>query len=259
MTYDKKPSIFKGGGLNCILNSVKVINKMDDFNKFIRIFDEKNSLDFERKKFIRAKEQEECTFKERFSDNPESVGGFGEKLTVFELEFLKSKGYDGNIISNVYIPNTNGTTSEIDILFITKKGIFVIESKNYSGWIFGSQNDKYWTVCNYNDKWKLYNPVLQNQGHINAIHRHLRGVPCFSLIAFSERCELKKINVSSDVYVFNRDEMFSIISDIFKKFPDVIEEKQIKYITEYLGQFRNADKIIKKSHIKDVEKYNEEK
>lgn len=220
---------------------------------------EKNSFNVERRNFVRTKEQKECTFKERFSNGSENIGDYGEKLTVFELEFLKSKGYDGNIISNVYIPRPNGTTSEIDVLFVTKKGIFVIESKNYSGWIFGSQNDKYWTVCDYNNKWKLYNPVLQNQGHINTIHQHLRGVPCFSLIAFSERCELKKININSDIYVFNRDEMFYIISDIFKKFPDVIDEKQIKYITEYLEQFSDADKIIKKSHIKDIEKYSEEK
>lgn len=216
-----------------------------------------NSLDFERKKFINNRERKECNLRDYFSDKPEDIGTYGEKLTIFELEFLKSKGYDGNIISNIYIPNMDGTTSEIDILFITKKGIFVIESKNYSGWIFGSQNDKYWTVCNYNDKWKLYNPVLQNQGHINAIRRHLRGVPCFSMIAFSERCELKKINVNPDIHVFNRDEMFFIISDIFNKFPDVIDEKQLEYITEYLGKFGNADKIIKKSHLKDLKKYEE--
>ncbi|MCM1505674.1 MAG: NERD domain-containing protein [Ruminococcus flavefaciens] len=222
-------------------------------------FGDNNSFDFERKSFIRARERKECNLRDYFSNEPNDIGTYGEKLTIFELEFLKYKGYGGNIISNIYIPNMDGTTSEIDVLFITKKGIFVIESKNYSGWIFGSQNDKYWTVCNYSEKWKLYNPVLQNKGHINTIHQHLRGVPCFSLIAFSERCELKKINVSPDVYVFNRDEMFFIISDIFKKFPNVIDEKQIEYITEYLGQFCNADKNIKKSHIKDVRKYNEEK
>lgn len=216
-----------------------------------------NSLDFERKKFINNMELKKCSLRDYFSDKPEDIGAYGEKLTIFELEFLKSKGYDGNIISNIYIPNMDGTTSEIDILFITKKGIFVIESKNYSGWIFGSQNDKYWTICNYNDKWKLYNPVLQNQGHIKAIQRHLRGVPCFSLIAFSERCELKKIDVNSDVYVFNRDKMFSVVSNIFEKFPDIIDEKQIEYITEYLGQFSNADKNIKKSHINDSKKYEE--
>ena len=215
-------------------------------------------LMLEREKFISNRERNECTFKERFSNNAENLGGYGEKLTVLELEFLKSKGYDGNIISNVYITRTNGTTSEIDVLFITKKGIFVLESKNYSGWIFGSQNDKYWMVCGRNNRWKLYNPVLQNQGHINTIHQHLRGVPCFSMIAFSERCELKKINVNSDIYVFNRDEMFFIVSDIFRKFPDVIDEKQLEYITQYLGQFSNADKNIKKSHLKDVEKYSEE-
>lgn len=64
------------------------------------------------------------------------VGRHGEKLTVRELRLVKSLGRSGQILRNVYVPKANGDTSEIDVIFITQKGIFVIESKNYSGWIF---------------------------------------------------------------------------------------------------------------------------
>ncbi|MDE5771728.1 MAG: NERD domain-containing protein [Ruminococcus sp.] len=209
----------------------------------------------EREHFIRLREIEECDFYDLYSDKSEDIGAYGEKLTVFELELLKVKGYNGDILNNLYIPYNNGKTSEIDILFITRKGIFVIESKNYSGWIYGSENDKYWTVCDYMDKWKLYNPIKQNQGHIHTIHQHLRGIPCFSLIVFSERCELKKINVNSDVYVFKRDKMFFKVSEIFKNFPDIMDDSQVKYVTDYLKQFCNADKNIKTSHVDEVTNY----
>ena len=151
----------------------------------------------EREIFIRLREKEECTIKDYYSDEPDDIGDYGEKLTIFDLELLKVKGYNGNILHNLYIPYSNGKTSQIDILFINKKGIFVIESKNYSGWIFGSESDMYWTVCDRSKKWKMYNPILQNNGHINTINYHLRGIPCFSVVIFSERCELKKINLYS--------------------------------------------------------------
>lgn len=49
------------------------------------------------------------------------------------------------ILFNLYIPKENGETTEIDLILITPYGLFVIESKNYSGWIFGNTNNKFWT------------------------------------------------------------------------------------------------------------------
>ena len=49
------------------------------------------------------------------------------------MKFVRLLGRDGKILRNVYVPKENGETSEIDVLYITQKGIFVIESKNYSG------------------------------------------------------------------------------------------------------------------------------
>lgn len=206
----------------------------------------------EREIFIRLREKEECTIKDYYSDEPDDIGDYGEKLTIFDLELLKVKGYNGNILHNLYIPYSNGKTSQIDILFINKKGIFVIESKNYSGWIFGSESDMYWTVCDRSKKWKMYNPILQNNGHINTINYHLRGIPCFSVVIFSERCELKKINLYSNTYVFKRNRTFFNMSNAIKNFPDVMNENQVIYVTDYLRQFCDADEIIKNSHIDDI-------
>lgn len=64
------------------------------------------------------------------------VGSYGEKLTERELKLVKLFGRKGKTLRNVYVPKDDGSTSEIDLLYITQKGIFVFESKNYSGWIF---------------------------------------------------------------------------------------------------------------------------
>lgn len=111
-------------------------------------------------------------------------------------------GYDGLMLQNVYIPKSNGEATKIDLLYITAKGIFVIESKNYSGYIFGSENNPKWTVTLYAGKtWygkkmvrkhQFYNPIWQNRTHIKYLKKYLsdESLPTYSVIAFSERCQL---------------------------------------------------------------------
>ena len=93
--------------------------------------------------------------------NYENPGQFGEFSTEYALT---NNNLDGELVvlKNLYVP-TNGRTSEIDILMIHEKGIFVFESKNYSVLIFGSADQLNWTQCLPNgDKNKFYNPVRQN-------------------------------------------------------------------------------------------------
>ncbi|MCR4761760.1 MAG: NERD domain-containing protein [Oscillospiraceae bacterium] len=100
-------------------------------------------------------------------DSSDLVGQYGEDLTADVLKWSKRFGYKGAMLRNVFIPKENGETSEIDLLYITQKGIFVIESKNYSGWIFGNGNDQYWTQSLPNkQKKRFYNPMKQNRTHI---------------------------------------------------------------------------------------------
>ena len=96
---------------------------------------------------------------------------------------------------NVYIPKDNGETTEIDVLMISPKGIFVFESKNYSGWIFGSEQDEDWTqslFCRGHEPQKehFFNPVLQNKWHIKHLCELLKikQEHVYSVIVFSDRC-----------------------------------------------------------------------
>jgi hypothetical protein len=61
-------------------------------------------------------------------------GNYGEFLTFCCLEKLKG---DHKLLTNVYLPKKDGSTTEIDLIMIDETGIYVFESKNYSGWIFG--------------------------------------------------------------------------------------------------------------------------
>lgn len=66
-------------------------------------------------------------------------GTNGEYKLYQNLKFFGTKGC--KFLFNLYIPRNNGKTSEIDLIMFHKKGLFIFESKNYSGWIFGNENN----------------------------------------------------------------------------------------------------------------------
>lgn len=190
-------------------------------------------------------------------DTPEWIGKHGEKLTEKELKFVKFMGKKGLTLKNIYVPKDNGETSEIDVVYITQKGIFVIESKNYSGWIFGSDNSYYWTAMLPNkEKNKFYNPILQNKTHIKWLSNYLEeDIPLFSLIVFSERCEIKKAPEKTPyVRVLKRDRIYAHIREIWESSEDKLSEEKINEIYEKLKILTNADESIKQAHIKDIER-----
>ena len=73
-------------------------------------------------------------------NNPTVKGKIGENRISFDLELLNFFGNNGLSLGNLYVPMRNGKTTEIDLVYITSKGLFAIESKNFAGYIFGNEN-----------------------------------------------------------------------------------------------------------------------
>lgn len=113
------------------------------------------------------------------------------------------------IFHDLYLKKNNGKYSQSDVIAITNVGIIVFEVKDYSGWIFGSGHQQQWTqVLNYGkEKYRFYNPVLQNNTHIEEWkkkYKEFQNIPFFSVIIFYGDCELKKIsNLPYNCYVIN--------------------------------------------------------
>jgi len=101
------------------------------------------------------------------------------------------KGY--KLLSNVMIKREKGT-SQIDHILLGRKGIFVIETKDYSGKIYGEQYSKYWTQKLNGRKNTFYNPIRQNYGHVKALEEVLNRRDIFiSLIVFTNKSKIKKV------------------------------------------------------------------
>ena len=184
-------------------------------------------------------------------------GKYGEKLTARELKLVQLFGRKGKILRNIYLPKDDGGTSELDVVFITQKGIFIFESKNYSGWIFGDEKSMNWTAMLPNkQKNSFYNPIKQNRTHLKWM-KHFAGedVPLFSIIVFSERCELKKVTVySEDVKVIKRDRTYATVRDIWDKSPDAVSKEKIDELYVNLKELTNVDAAVKLAHIESIEK-----
>jgi hypothetical protein len=181
-------------------------------------------------------------------------GAYGEKHIEIELNRLSLFGRNGKKLRNIYIPKDDGSTSEIDVLYITQKGIFVFESKNCSGWIFGKESDQYWTVSLPNgQKNKLYNPIRQNRSHIKWLKNYLgKDIPMYSIIVFSDRCELKKMVVeSSDVRVIKWESLYSTVREIWDSVDDANIDVDGSY--ENLEKLTNVDEAVKAAHVESIQ------
>jgi restriction system protein len=69
---------------------------------------------------------------------------------------------------NIVIPTDRGTT-EVDHLIVSRFGVFVVELKDRSGWIFGSHAEPFWTSVHFKQRFRFQNPLHQNYGHIKAL------------------------------------------------------------------------------------------
>lgn len=94
-------------------------------------------------------------------------GEIGEARAAFGMFLYLPRRYKA--FKDVLLPKNDGTTTQIDHIVVSNFGIFVIESKNISGSIYGAEYDKYWTICRGPSKYPLYNPLRQNAGHIKAL------------------------------------------------------------------------------------------
>ena len=99
--------------------------------------------------------------------------GFSGEYQTYKM--LSKYEKDGaKFLYNCYVPKGEDGTTEIDILMLHKTGIYVLESKNYSGWIFGKEKDNTWTQSLPNgNKNHFYNPIKQNKTHIKWLNELL--------------------------------------------------------------------------------------
>lgn len=171
-----------------------------------------------------------------------------KSLKLFENDSNK-------FLFNAYLPKEENKTTEIDLLLISSKGLFVFESKNYSGWIFGNESNKKWTQVLYEKKQSFFNPIIQNKLHIKYLKKVIQqDIPIYSMVVFSDDCELKDITIKSkNVSVLNMGDTGFLVSQIYKQTEgDFLTESEINDIYNKLYPYTQVSSDIKYNHVEQI-------
>ena len=180
-----------------------------------------------------------------FFRTPTGKGVWGE----FQVKLVlgKNKPNQKYVINNLMIVN-EGKSSQIDHLIINRTGIFVIETKNYSGRIYGNEDQREWTqVLQYGKvKNKFYNPIMQNRTHIYALSKIIGRSDCFVSIIVFPKAHLMT-NTATDVgYIGNiRRRYKQQTKEIF-----AVEEMNSIYVK--LLEFKKNPRVSTRDHVKEI-------
>lgn len=180
-----------------------------------------------------------------FLRTPQGRGWLGE-LKV-KLVIGRTKPDIKYVINNLTLRIGENKTSQIDHVVINEHGVFVIETKNYSGRIYGNETQLEWTqVLNYgNVKNKLYNPIKQNRTHLYHISNLLNGkLPLFSAVVFVQG-NTQYINASG---VYNLRELRRLLKSNTGEYlsPEKMEEAYKTLLNA------NDASITKREHIQNI-------
>lgn len=92
----------------------------------------------------------------------------GEERLSREVK-ARFRSPDYHLLNHVTLRLKNGTTTQIDHILISRFGVFVIETKDFQGWVFAKAVDRYWTQVLFRSRFKFQNPIHQNYQHVCAV------------------------------------------------------------------------------------------
>lgn len=177
---------------------------------------------------------------------PEIKGWLGEKKVARKLSKLPLDDY--RVINDVMVKTDVGT-SQIDHIVVSVYGVFVIETKNYKGWIYGSEQSSQWTKNMYGKKYQFRNPIKQNYGHIKALEMILgmsidKFIP---IVVFLGNATLK-VKVQSMVIYPGK-----LVRTIKGFSEEKIPRDDLDKLVDILTKENESNKDLRKQHIKDIQ------
>lgn len=153
--------------------------------------------------------------------------------------------------NNVLIGSSPRST-QIDHIIVSKYGIFVIETKNIDGCIFGSSYNKQWTQVFHGGKYPFQNPLRQNYKHTQKLAEFL-GIPhnkMHSLVVFGDKCQFKTqmpLNVVKSTGIVNsiksKKRIFLTDDEVARVNDKLL---MLQYNTPFLNGRKHASKLNKR-------------
>lgn len=229
----------------------------------------KSAIEGERKRRFRKKNRESqysgSAIKEKrgfwaslFSgsskNRAESLGESGERTVSSYLEDLP---FDDYLVFNDLLIKDGNRTTQIDHIIISRYGVFVLETKNIHGKVYGSENKEFWSQ--YLPDWgykrygstqahELRNPLWQNAGHIKSIRRLVLGndVPVYGIVVFPSDT---LVRVTAEQPILKMREVVPYI----KQYQDVVLlYEQMDHYKKRLLEVSSRSESDRKYHLENI-------
>ena len=176
-------------------------------------------------------------------------GAIGER-TVSEK--LQSLGEHYIVLDDLLIPNAHGDT-QIDHVVVSPFGIFVVETKCWSGWISGGENSAQWTQTIYQEKYDKPNPIFQNKVHLEAVKSALKqyGDILFVPIVVIVDCDKLAVNAPNHTVIT----LYSLKEEVLKYHRILYTDEECEKMALSLQGLSSDDEERRKEHIQKVRTY----
>lgn len=226
-------------------------------NFFKKAKDTHNKLIEENKGYIISYSEEKGESKSKFFMDK------GELLEKEIFNFLKSiPGLEfRKILVDLQIPTPEGNTTQVDLIFLHKTGIYVIESKILNCCtVHGNNTDDYWLKEYSNgDSYTFHNPLYQNYAHLRSLNSLLSKYKsrCFlSFIVFGYNCsieyhdQLSSLNYKTSI--LNSSNFKKEIKKTVDSRLPIISDDDLISIYKNLDQYSKVSQSSKKAHVEYV-------
>ena len=188
----------------------------------------------------------------------EITGSFGEWLAK-----IYTKGLPGALVlHDILIDGYDGYTSQIDLVLIGNKGIYVIEIKSFpDAKIYGDIKKSKWYYYNLGKKYEIYSPLKQNQKHVEYLKTFLKDfgdVPIFSIITMI--CDEFKISGDNNENIAVCNSLPAMERSIYKiaeNKPTVFDDTKKQEIFNYIKNNQHIGKEARAAHKQNVIAYKE--
>lgn len=197
---------------------------------------------------LNKKQPEEQVKKVKPPIDRAKIAGEQAEEEVYQI-LSNRKEEDERLIRNFRFYDVNRICHEIDCLYFSYSGIFVIEVKGWSGRIVKKENGE-WLRFNRRGESKLRDsPIIQNKRHINGLiyllrRNSVRVIPEYfhSLIAFTKA----DISLIEDSNVIKSDEIMSYFSDQM----DVEDFQYVRDVYEFVKAYQASHPISEEEMVK---------
>ncbi len=193
-------------------------------------------------------------FTSKYSSRAEAIGDSGEKRVSSILEDLDCTDY--MVYNDLLVRNGNHTT-QVDHIVISRYGVFVLETKNVHGKVYGGGNAEFWKQYlpapgyvryGFTQEHQLRNPIWQNDGHIKTLRKLVFGndIPIYGIVIFPNDTY---INVKAEQPVLN---MCNVVPYI-KQYQDVVlSSDQMGFYRRRIFEVISTAESDRKEHLGNV-------